>query len=77
MELLLNHREPCLECGSGEPYYKCCGWKVEEERGGVLWPMYHCCECDDAYDKDYNPKGGPGCVVEWWAVARRRVWSCV
>ena len=25
-------------------YFKCCGWRVDEDQGGVLWPMYHLCE---------------------------------
>ncbi len=25
-------------------YYRCCGWRVDEDQGGVLWPLYHLCE---------------------------------
>ena len=44
MDLVQCYDQPCKACNSGEKYYKCCGWKVEADQGGVLWPMYHLCE---------------------------------
>jgi hypothetical protein len=47
-------------CASGKPYHRCCGWRVDAEQGGVLWPLYHLCECDNPFDRLTNPKGGGG-----------------
>lgn len=57
VELLLNYDRPCLLCDSKKKYYECHGWKVDPEQGGVLWPLYHLCDCDNPHDKYYNPKG--------------------
>lgn len=32
-------------------------WQVDFDQGGVLWPIYHECECDNPYDELTNPKG--------------------
>jgi hypothetical protein len=45
VELLLNaYKKPCLLCDGRLPYWMCCGWRVDEDQGGVLWPLYHLCE---------------------------------
>ncbi|KAL4459161.1 hypothetical protein ABPG75_014026, partial [Micractinium tetrahymenae] len=56
VQLLLHKDDPCA-CGSGEKSWACCGWKVDFDHGGVLWPIYHECECDNPYDELSNPKG--------------------
>ena len=43
--LLLNAREAC-RCGSGEMAYKCCEWSLTYDQGGVLFPLYHDCQCE-------------------------------
>ncbi|KAL4854168.1 hypothetical protein ACK3TF_005019 [Chlorella vulgaris] len=58
VELLLNaYKKPCLLCDSRSPYWMCCGWRVDEDQGGVLWPLYHLCECDNPHDPVLNPNG--------------------
>ena len=45
VELLLNvQNHKCPWCDSGQLSKECCGWRVSEEQGGVLYPMYHYCE---------------------------------
>eukprot|EP00887_Chlorella_sp_A99_P006990 scaffold2.g6990.t1 len=54
--LVINYDQPC-PCGSGAVSMHCCGWKVEEDQGGVLWPMYHLCTCNNPADPLTNPEG--------------------
>ncbi|GAB4813150.1 hypothetical protein N2152v2_000196 [Parachlorella kessleri] len=60
--LLTSCYDPCpcgRRDGGGEPmpHYRCHGWQVLPEEGGVLWPLYHLCECDNPADKLTNPDG--------------------
>lgn len=65
-QLMVHYNDPC-SCGSNDSKYRCCEWSVTHEQGGVLWPMYHLCECDNPLDKMTNPDGEPGwlpCIKE-------------
>jgi DNA excision repair protein ERCC-6-like 2 len=64
--LLLKAREPC-PCGNdptGKTTVKQCVhpncpgyYKLTYEQGGVLYPHFHFCECDNKYDPVSNPTG--------------------
>ncbi|GMH36245.1 hypothetical protein BSKO_04113 [Bryopsis sp. KO-2023] len=56
VQLLVNSDNPC-RCGSGLTQAKCCQKHASREDGGVLWPQFHCCTCDNAYDPTTNPSG--------------------
>jgi len=32
-------------------------WSLTWDQGGVLYPIYHHCDCDNAYDEKINPRG--------------------
>lgn len=55
-QLLVRCAEPC-DCGSNRARCHCCHQHAPREDGGVLWPQYHTCKCDDEYDRAFNPKG--------------------
>lgn len=56
LQLLVRWDQPC-DCGSGSSRARCCHRQALPEQGGVMWPYYHLCECDDVYDSVTNPKG--------------------
>ncbi|CAL8464574.1 g4109 [Coccomyxa elongata] len=55
-QLLVRSEEKC-DCGSGSIRAKCCYTEARPGEGGVLWPHFHLCTCDNAYDECSNPKG--------------------
>lgn len=56
VQLLVRREEEC-ECNSGEIRGKCCYQFAPESDGGVLWPLYHMCDCGNPYDPIFNPTG--------------------
>ena len=62
VQLILNAKKAC-PCGSGVPRFACVAdncpghWKLTYEQGGVLYPHYHFCDCDNARDPISNPDG--------------------
>ncbi|DBA69980.1 TPA: hypothetical protein ACH3X2_012333 [Trebouxia sp. C0005] len=54
---LLVHFDEVCPCGSSMPRAKCCYSTCEADQGGVLWPQFHCCGCDNAADTFVNPNG--------------------
>lgn len=65
-QLLVRGEESC-DCGSGEMRAKCCFTEARPEEGGVLWPHFHLCTCDNEYDEFDNPKVSPPCRVDTFA----------
>ncbi|EIE19153.1 hypothetical protein COCSUDRAFT_20093, partial [Coccomyxa subellipsoidea C-169] len=65
-QLLVRAEETC-DCASGEMRAKCCYTEACPDQGGVLWPHFHLCTCDNIYDEFDNPKYGrlrcPYCLV--------------
>ncbi|KAG7668690.1 hypothetical protein KSW81_005448 [Nannochloris sp. 'desiccata'] len=61
--LILKARDPC-PCGLGDHSMKSCMhpdcpgyYKLTYDQGGVLYPHFHFCECDNVYDPVSNPTG--------------------
>lgn len=54
-QLLVRAEETC-DCASGEMRAKCCYTEARPDQGGVLWPHFHLCTCDNIYDEFDNPK---------------------
>ena len=73
VDLLQHAHELCpcgaVNDKTGAPYKKCqcpgdgplgeCPrlWRATREQGGVFWPRYHLCECDNAENPLTNPDG--------------------
>lgn len=56
LQLLMHAGHKC-RCRSGLRNFECCHWAAWPEQGGVLWPMYHSCPCDNARHVLTNPEG--------------------
>ncbi|DBA73362.1 TPA: hypothetical protein ACH3X1_011407 [Trebouxia sp. C0004] len=54
---LLVHFDELCPCGSSTQRASCCYSTCEADQGGVLWPQFHCCGCDNAADTFVNPNG--------------------
>jgi len=61
--LILKARDPC-PCGLSDKSMKNCihpdcpgYYKLTYDQGGLLYPHYHFCECDNEYDAVSNPTG--------------------
>ena len=52
---LLVHFDELCPCGSRVQRASCCYSTCEAGQGGVLWPQFHCCGCDNAVDTFINP----------------------
>ncbi len=52
---LLVHFDELCPCGSSTRRASCCYSTCEADQGGVLWPQFHCCGCDNAADTFVNP----------------------
>jgi hypothetical protein len=63
VDLILRCRDARCPCGSGNSifccYHEACPgfWGLTFEQGGVLYPHYHHCTCDDPADPLTNPTG--------------------
>jgi SNF2 family DNA or RNA helicase len=62
LQLLVRGREPCSCRGSTLPRAKCCHKTVAAVDGGVLWPLYHECDCGADDCRFYKPEGCRGDV---------------
>ncbi|KAL3134837.1 hypothetical protein ABBQ32_007805 [Trebouxia sp. C0010 RCD-2024] len=54
---LLVHFDELCTCGSGVRRANCCFQTCDSDQGGVLWPQFHCCQCDFPADAFTNPGG--------------------
>lgn len=54
-QLLERFDEPCT-CGSTRNRASCCFTSCYSNEGGVLWPLFHCCGCDNPFDTYSNPQ---------------------
>ena len=54
-QLLVRFDEDC-SCGSRQQRASCCFTTCEANEGGVLWPLFHCCQCNNPFDVFMNPK---------------------
>ncbi|KIZ07479.1 Putative DNA repair and recombination protein RAD26-like protein [Monoraphidium neglectum] len=57
VQALLRGWEVCDCNGATEARSRCCYEFVPEDRGGVIWPFLHCCDCDDPKCKNHKPEG--------------------
>lgn len=74
-QLLVHFDEPCT-CGSQVRRASCCFSTSESGEGGVLWPQFHCCQCDNAADAFTNPNVGCHTFVCHSAVGHMVVTVC-
>lgn len=62
VQLLLKAKTEC-PCGSGQEVKNCSAddcpgyWQITRDEGGVFYPQYHHCNCNNEYDALTNPTG--------------------
>lgn len=67
MQLFVRGPEPC-DCGSGETRMRCCHSAAPADAGGVIWPHYHDCTCEYAFDPISRPEvrpATPACCIRF------------